>query len=88
LVVFLWTWVVKATHRLQAMALGLIIGGALGNVVDRVWHGAVMDFLHFHWGNWSWYIFNFADVGIVAGVALLLYDSFTEARANQRHGNA
>ncbi len=92
LVAFLWVWVVKATNRLQAVSLGLIIGGALGNVFDRAWHGAVADFMHFHlpaqWGNWSWYIFNFADVGIVAGVGLLLYDSFTEGRASKRLGNA
>ena len=88
LVALLWAWVVKTTNRLQAAALGLIIGGALGNVFDRAWHGAVADFMHFHWGNWSWYIFNFADVGIVAGVALLLYVSFTEGRASKRLGNA
>ncbi len=84
----LWSWVVKAESRLVAMALGLIIGGALGNVFDRFWHGAVADFMHFHWGNWHWYIFNMADVAIVAGVGLLIYDSFTSGRAKVRHSGA
>ena len=52
--------------------LGLIIGGALSNVVDRVRHGAVADFFLFHVGNFEWYVFNLADVWIVAGVAGLV----------------
>ena len=56
--------------------INLIVGGALGNVVDRIWHGAVFDFIQFHVGSWSWYVFNVADAAIVAGVAGLLYDSF------------
>jgi signal peptidase II len=81
----LFVWLVRAKRSLQAACFGLIIGGALGNVLDRVMHGAVVDFLHFHWGSWSWYIFNIADVAIVAGVALLLYDSLKgEAAENVR----
>ncbi len=72
--VLLVVWLAKATTPLAAACYGLIIGGALGNALDRVLHGAVADFVHVFWGNWSWYIFNVADIAIVAGVALLLYD--------------
>jgi signal peptidase II len=58
------------------MGLGLIVGGALGNAYDRFTYGAVADFFHFQVGGFHWYIFNLADVAIVAGVGLLLYESF------------
>jgi signal peptidase II len=73
--VILLIWLARAKTRLAAFALGLIIGGALGNALDRVLHGAVADFVLLHWGDWSWYIFNLADVGIVVGVGLLIYDN-------------
>ncbi len=69
-----WLW--RATHVAAGLGLGLIIGGAIGNAIDRAAYGAVADFFHFHLGSFSWYVFNLADVGIVAGVALLLYESF------------
>ena len=50
-------------------------GGALGNLVDRILFGGVVDFLHLHYGSFSWYVFNLADCAIVAGVGALLYDS-------------
>jgi signal peptidase II len=84
----LWNWLGRAPRRLTAVALGLIIGGALGNALDRMMHGAVADFLHFFWGDFSWYVFNVADVGIVVGVALLLYDSTREKDGKARLGNA
>lgn len=68
-------WLAKAKTKLAAFALGLILGGALGNALDRVMHGAVVDFVLLHWGTLDWYIFNLADVGIVAGVGLLIYDN-------------
>ncbi len=78
-VAFLWIWLAKASSRLTAAALGLIIGGAFGNSVDRLHWPGVMDFVLFHveTADWSfrWYVFNLADVAIVAGVAGLLYDS-------------
>jgi signal peptidase II len=77
----LWIWLVRgAINPLIAAALGLIIGGALGNAVDRVVLGGVADFFHFHAYGWSWYVFNLADVAIVAGVVGLLYDSLRPNR--------
>lgn len=69
-------WLAHIQTRLSALSLGLIIGGALGNAIDRVQYGAVIDFFSFHVGSFHWYIFNLADVAIVAGVAGLLYNSF------------
>jgi signal peptidase II len=74
-VVLLWVWLAHATSRLTALALALIIGGAIGNAIDRVLHGAVVDFVLLHAGTFRWYVFNLADVAIVAGVIGLLYES-------------
>jgi signal peptidase II len=84
-VALLWIWLARANSRLTAIALGLIIGGAIGNAVDRLTRGAVIDFVLFHistasW-HFSWYVFNLADAAIVAGVAGLLYDSVFGDRA-------
>ena len=79
-VIALAIWMARSQTRLATVALGLIIGGAIGNGIDRVAYGAVVDFALFHIeiaGNtYDWYVFNLADVAIVAGVAALLYDSF------------
>ncbi len=84
-VVFLWVWLARAPSRLTALALGLIIGGAFGNAIDRLHWPGVMDFVLFHidTANFSfhWYIFNLADVAIVAGVIGLLYDSIRAGSA-------
>ncbi len=69
-------WILRTQVRLLAASLGLIVGGAIGNVIDRLAYGAVFDFIQFHVGTWSWYVFNVADAAIVAGVVGLLYDSF------------
>jgi signal peptidase II len=78
-VALLWIWLSRATWRTTAVALGLIIGGALGNAIDRFAYGAVADFVLFHvtTANFSfkWYVFNLADVAIVAGVVGLLYET-------------
>ena len=78
-VALLWLWLAKASSRLSAVALGLIIGGAIGNGIDRLIYGAVVDFvlLHAETATWrfNWYVFNLADVAIVAGVIGLLYES-------------
>ncbi|MCA0406102.1 MAG: signal peptidase II, partial [Proteobacteria bacterium] len=65
-------WLRKAASKLEAAGIGLIIGGAIGNAIDRIVHGAVFDFAHFHVGSFSWYVFNIADAGIVVGVGLML----------------
>ncbi len=73
-VVALTVWLAQLTSRLPALSLGLVIGGAVGNAIDRIRFGAVADFFSFHIGSFHWYIFNLADVAIVAGVAGLLFD--------------
>lgn len=79
-VVALGVWMARSASRLAVVGLGLIIGGAIGNAIDRLAYGAVVDFalLHVAIGGkiYNWYVFNLADVAIVAGVAALLYDSF------------
>ena len=79
-VIALAIWMARSTTRLATIGLGLIIGGAIGNAIDRAAYGAVVDFALFHiqWGgkNLNWYVFNLADAAIVVGVAALLYDSF------------
>jgi len=79
-VIALAIWMARSRTVLATVALGLIIGGAIGNAIDRFAYGAVVDFALFHLqigGNtFNWYVFNLADVAIVAGVAALLYDSF------------
>ncbi|CAO4170436.1 signal peptidase II [Methylorubrum extorquens] len=72
-------WMRRAGSRLLAVALGLIVGGALGNAIDRAAYGAVFDFVHLHAGTWSWYVFNVADAAIVAGVVGLILDSLRPA---------
>ena len=76
--VLLWIWLARASSRLTAVALGLIIGGAIGNAIDRLAYGAVADFVLFHITtasfNFRWYVFNVADVAIVVGVAALIYE--------------
>ncbi|MGR7996103.1 MULTISPECIES: signal peptidase II [unclassified Xanthobacter] len=69
-------WLTRSHRTLEALALGLLIGGALGNAVDRVVYGAVFDFISLHAFGYRWYVFNIADVAVVVGVALLLYDAF------------
>jgi signal peptidase II len=79
-VVVLAVWMARSRTLVATLSLGLIIGGAIGNGVDRLVYGAVVDFALFHvrigQNTFSWYVFNVADVAIVVGVAALLYDSF------------
>jgi signal peptidase II len=74
IVVALLVWLRRAHNALIRLALGLIIGGAVGNVIDRLARGAVVDFLDFHLGDWHWFAFNVADAAICLGVAALLLD--------------
>jgi signal peptidase II len=73
-VAVLFLWMSNAASRLVAISLGLIIGGALGNITDRIMHGAVADFFSFHYAGYYWYVFNVADVAIGAGVIGLILD--------------
>jgi len=79
-VIALGVWLVRSRTVMAAIALGMIIGGAIGNAIDRFVYGAVIDFALFHVQigekTFNWYVFNLADVAIVAGVIALLYDSF------------
>jgi signal peptidase II len=78
-IVLLWVWLARTSGRLTAVALGLIIGGAIGNGIDRVAYGAVADFVLFHIETasfrFSWYVFNLADAAIVFGVIALLWEA-------------
>ena len=84
-VILLWIWLSRAGGRLTALSLGLIIGGAIGNAIDRFAYGAVADFVLLHLTtatfSFKWYVFNLADVAIVAGVIGLLYETLIGAGA-------
>lgn len=67
-----WLW--RAKRPAVRLGLGAIVGGAIGNLIDRAVYGAVVDFVHLHYGSFSWYVFNVADAAIVLGVAALLLD--------------
>jgi signal peptidase II len=73
-----WLW--RTSSSVVALALGAIMGGAIGNVIDRVRYGAVVDFLDFYYGSFHWYAFNIADAAIVTGVALLLIDGMVRGK--------
>ena len=73
-------WLGRVRHRLAAVALGLVIGGALGNAIDRLRLGAVADFLDFHWQGWHWPAFNLADSAISVGIVLLVAPGLFAAR--------
>ena len=79
-------WLLRkhAGQTLYALALTLILGGALGNLIDRIMYGYVVDFLSFHWGPHYFPTFNIADSAITCGAALLIWDSFT----GKNHGSA
>jgi signal peptidase II len=85
IVVALMFWLRSVSHPLVATALGLVIGGAVGNVIDRLRFGAVFDFLDFHLGGWHWPAFNVADAAISIGVVLLCIDAlFLSPRSAKR----
>ena len=80
IVIALLLWLRRAQTPLIRLALGLIIGGAIGNMIDRLYRGAVVDFLDFHLGDWHWFAFNVADAAICLGVAALLLDGLLARR--------
>lgn len=77
-------WLRRAENALTAVAIGAIAGGAVGNVIDRLRYGAVVDFIHAHVGQWSWYVFNVADAAIVCGVAVLILESQLLRRSRRK----
>ena len=86
------TWIAVRTdpaQRIARLGFALIVGGALGNLVDRVWHGYVIDYVLFHVGNWSFAVFNLADAFITVGAGLVILDEFLvwrRARAARPRG--
>jgi signal peptidase II len=80
LALIVWLWRLPRGERLLPIALALIVGGAVGNVIDRVAHGYVIDFIHAHWGGAYFPAFNIADSAISIGAVLLLLDAFREHR--------
>jgi len=78
LTLVIWLWRLPRGDRLIAIALALVLGGALGNLIDRVRHGYVVDFIHAHWGAAYFPAFNIADSAITVGAALLILDAFRQ----------
>ncbi|MES2729181.1 MAG: signal peptidase II [Pseudomonadota bacterium] len=83
LIAIMAVWLVRAQTRLMMIALSMIIGGALGNIVDRLRFGAVADFIDFHIGSWHYPAFNGADSFIVVGVCLIVLDTLFLSRQNK-----
>ncbi len=79
-VLVVWLYKLK-DNMLEALAISLVLGGAWGNVIDRLHLGKVIDFLHLHWGSYSWPIFNLADTAICIGAVLLLISAFRGQKA-------
>ncbi len=76
LVLISWLRRLGPGERVMAIALGLVIGGAVGNLIDRILFGHVIDFLDLYYGQWHWPTFNVADSAITVGVVVLLFDTF------------
>ncbi|GAB6046957.1 signal peptidase II [Methyloparacoccus murrellii] len=81
--IFLWLGKLRPGQRREAIAWALVLGGALGNLIDRILYGYVIDFLDVYLGQWHWPAFNVADSAITVGVALLLLESFRPNPARQ-----
>lgn len=84
-VLIAWTSKLKAEDKWQAIAFALVMGGAVGNVIDRMLHGYVIDFIDVYYQDWHWPAFNIADSAIFVGVAILIIESF---RQHRREGAA
>jgi signal peptidase II len=77
-------WLRRAPNLLVTLALGAVIGGAVGNVIDRLRFGAVFDFLDVHAAGWHWPAFNIADAAIAIGVGLLLLDALLAPKSSAK----
>lgn len=82
----LLTWAKRTPDALERFGLGLVCGGAIGNIADRWWKGGVTDFLDFHWRDLHWPAFNLADVAISVGFAIVLYASFRTSGERSEEG--
>jgi len=82
-VLFSWIWRMHAEERLHAISIALILGGAIGNLIDRIWLGHVIDFLDVYYGTHHWPILNIADSAITVGVTLLIIDLFFNTHGEQ-----
>jgi signal peptidase II len=83
-VLMVWLRRIRADQTILAVGLALVLGGALGNVIDRVVHGYVVDFIYFHWKSWYFPAFNIADTAISIGAGCLLIDAFRESGQDKR----
>jgi signal peptidase II len=83
-VFIVWLLRAHAQQKLFAFALATLLGGAVGNVLDRLLHGHVIDFLDFHWGGWHFPVFNLADSAITLGAACLVLDELLRVRKSRR----
>ncbi|MFC7048529.1 signal peptidase II [Emcibacter nanhaiensis] len=84
IVVVLLFWLRSVQARLTMVAIGLVIGGAIGNIYDRVMYGAVADFFQFHLGDWSFAVFNVADCFISLGATVLVWEAFFGSSAEKK----
>jgi signal peptidase II len=82
-VIFLWIKRLQQHEKWQAIALAMIMGGAIGNVIDRLWLGYVVDFIQVYYQQWYWPAFNVADSAISVGVAIIIIDAIREARKSK-----
>lgn len=83
--VSIWLW--KSMTRFTSIATGMVLGGAIGNILDRLLYGAVVDFLDFHLDAWHWPAFNIADSAICVGVCLLIIESFLPKKNTLNHAS-
>lgn len=83
-VIFLWIKKLEQHEKWQAIALALILGGAVGNVIDRIWLGYVVDFIQIYYQQWYWPAFNIADSAISIGVVMIIIDSIRQYRAERK----
>ncbi|WP_431302367.1 signal peptidase II [Sediminicoccus sp. BL-A-41-H5] len=81
---FLLRWLARSETRMVTYALGAVIGGAIGNVIDRMRFGAVVDFVDVHAWGWHWYVFNVADAAIVCGVLALVADALIRPESKRK----
>ena len=87
-VIVLWIKRLQQHEKWQAAALALILGGAIGNVIDRIWLGYVVDFIHVYYKQWDFPAFNLADSAITVGVAMIIIDSIREYRSTRNNSQS